>query len=236
MLETVVKEKSKRKTRADVLRPAKLLRIIEGLPPDSRLILQNQSWDVYEKLGEAVGEASGLRISFAPPGTLEIMTLSTEHESLAEMIGRFVDRISIGKNIDILFFGSATIKKSRRIAGSEPDACFYIQNAQKIGEKIKVDFSIDPPPDVVAEIDWKHDSFYKFPIYAALGVPEIWRYDGQKATFYKLETGEKYVEIEQSVALPILTAKVLGDFLNRNGKDAQPQILRDFQNWLTKTI
>lgn len=241
MLETIEKVKTQRaaapklKRGANGLRPAKLRSIIEHLPPDSRLILQNQTWDDYERLTAAVGEASGLRISFAD-GELEIMTLSTEHESFAEMIGRLVDRISIGKNIDILFFGSATIKKSKRVAGSEPDACFYVQNAAKIGGKIRVDFGVDPPPDVVAEIDWKHDSFYKFPIYAQLGVPEIWRYDGQKATFYKLENNEKYVEIETSVALPVLTAKVLGDFLNRNGKDAQPQILRDFQKWITEQV
>ncbi len=243
MLETVVKEKSTppssqknaRKTNRNTTRRSDLLSIIAKLPPDSRLILQNQTWESYEKLLDALGEASGLRVSFAE-GKLEIMTLSTEHESLAEMIGRFVDRISIIKNVDILFFGSATIKKSRRITGSEPDACFYIQNAAAIGGKIKVDFAIDPPPDVVAEIDWKHDSFCKFPIYAALGVPEIWRYDGHRATFYQLENAEKYVEIQTSIALPMLTAKVLGNFLNRNGKEAQPQILRDFQDWLTKTV
>ena len=194
MLETVVKEKATRKSTTKsshkierkTAQRSNLPSIIAKLPPDSRLILQNQTWESYEKLLDAIGEASGLRVSFAE-GKLEIMTLSTEHKSLAEMIGRFVDRISIVKNVDVLFFGSATIKKSRKITGSEPDACFYIQNAGKIGEKIKVDFAIDPPPDVVAEIDWKHDSFYKFPIYAALGVPEIWRYDGHKATFYKLE-------------------------------------------------
>ena len=235
MLETIVKEKRGARSSRKTVRPTKLLRIIEELPPDSRLILADQTWDSYEKISEAVGENGGLRISFDPKGMLEIMTLSTEHESLAEMIKRFVDRISVAKNLDILFFGSATIKKSRRIVGSEPDACFYIQNAAQIGEKNKIDFSIDPPPDVVAEIDWRHDSFYKFPIYAALGVPEIWRYDGTRATFYKLENGEKYVEIEISIALPMLTARVLGDFLNRNGKEPQPQILRDFQDWLVKS-
>lgn len=234
MLESVVKKATPKTVRKTAQR-SNLPAIIAKLPPDSRLILQNQTWESYEKLLDAIGEASGLRVSFAA-GKLEIMTLSTEHESFSRLLEKFIGFVCVTTGVDILSFGSATIKKSRRITGSEPDACFYVQNAAAIGGKIKVDFAIDPPPDVVAEIDWKHDSFYKFPIYASLGVPEIWRYDGYKATFYKLENAEKYVEIETSIALPILTAKVLGDFLSRNGKDAQPQILRDFQDWLIKTV
>lgn len=226
-----VEERSKTVTSSKTSRRKTGLKpLIERLPPGSTLILTNQTWENYEKLLNEIGEASGLRTSFNK-GNLEIMTLSTTHESYSEMVGRFVDRITIFSNVDILFFGSATLKKSRAEKGSEPDACFYVQNAAAIGEKISVNFAIDPPPDVVVEIDWKHDSLYKFPIYAALNVPEIWRYDGYKAAFYKLEE-ERYVEIENSVALPMLSAQVLSDFLNRNGKESQSKILRDFEEWL----
>ena len=104
-----------------------LSRFIEQLPPKSSLTLREQSWETYEKLLETVGEASGLRMAF-DSGTLEIMTLSTEHENYARLIQMLIGVLSLCLEIDIESFGSATIKKSRFAKGIEPDACFYVQS------------------------------------------------------------------------------------------------------------
>ena len=205
-------------------------KIIEQLPPKSSLILYEQTWEDYENLLEIVGEASGLRISF-DSGTLEIMTLSTEHENYAQIITRIVDRLSVRQNIEIAFFGSATIKKSRFAKGVEPDACFYVQSIEHIGSKIRLDFSVDPPPDIAVEIDLYHESLDKFPIYAALGVAEIWRYAGDKFEIYKLIDGT-YKSLEKSDALPVLSAEILGSLLNRSRQERQTLILKEFENWL----
>lgn len=207
-----------------------LLEILEKLPPNSVLKLHGQTWADYEDLLEAVGEASGWRISY-DEGTLQIMTLSAEHESYAQTIIRLVSLLSVFRRIEIQFFGSATIKKSRYEKGAEPDACFYIQTATKIGNRITLDFSVDPAPDVAVEIDLHHESLYKFPIYAALGVSEVWRYDGEKLEIHLLENG-KYVNREKSAALPILTAGLLTDFLNRSRTETQSKILFAFEDWL----
>jgi Uma2 family endonuclease len=49
---------------------------------------------------------------------------------------------------------------------------------------------IDPthglPPDPVIEIDVTHPSLDKLPIYAAFGVPEVWRYAGGRVTILLL--------------------------------------------------
>ena len=204
--------------------------IIEKLPPEAHLRIHGRTWEDYESLLAAAPEASGLRISFAE-GVLEIMTLSTEHESYAQLITRLIDRLSAFKRTEIIFFGSATIKKSRQTRGAEPDACFYIQTAAQIGNKIRLDFNADPPPDVAVEIDLHHESTYKIPIYATLGVSEVWRYDGEKLEILKLADGE-YVPQEKSDALPILSAAVLTDFLNRSRTEPQPKILFAFEDWL----
>lgn len=208
--------------------------MIGQLPPNSNLILHKQTWENYEKLLAAVGEAGGLRISF-DSGTLQIRTLSTEHENYAQIITRIVDRLSVIQNIEILFFGSATIKKSRFAKGIEPDACFYVQSVEKIGGKIRLDFSVDPPPDIALEIDLYHDSLDKFPIYAALGINEIWRYSNGKFEIYKL-TGDKYEPVEKSVSLPVLSAKKLGALLNRSREERQTKILKDFEKWLQEQL
>lgn len=229
-VENTLREKSPAKKQ---IKPRKsyLTRFIEKMPPDSALILNRQSWRDYEKLLDEVGEASGLRISFNE-GTLEIMTLSIQHEYLKDLVRDFVRLLGMRKRIKILTFGSATMKRTDILKGAEPDGCFYIQTADKLPPMLEMDFSKDPPPDVVVEIDIHHKSESKNPIYAAFGVSEIWRYDGKEMKIFKLNKKSEYSEIEQSAALPILTAEVLTKFLNDSKNQDQYEVLLAFEEWL----
>jgi len=210
--------------------PANLEELVEQLPPGSTLTLHDVTWEEYEELLEAVGEAPSLRISY-DEGTLKVMTTSARHESYVRLIERLVDRLSATLRIKILFFGSATMKKKRKKKGNEPDACFYIQSADLIGSKIDIDFDTDPPPDVVVEIDVHHDSTSNFPIYAALGVPEIWHYDQRALTIYLLQRGQ-YLMAQASLALPMLTSNALTEFLNQSQQEDQYEVLLAFERWL----
>lgn len=115
--------------------------------------------------------------------------------------------------------------------GTEPDACFYVQSAPAIGPKVDIDFDRDPPPDIAVEIDVQHDSLGKFPLYAAFGVPEIWRYDGTALTMHRLEGG-RYVPAPSSIALPVLDAQTLTRLLGLAGEKSQHEILLAFEEWL----
>jgi Uma2 family endonuclease len=210
--------------------PAGIHELVEQLPPGSVLTLHDVSWEEYEDLLEAVGEAPGLRISY-DEGTMEIMTVSSRHESLAALIERMMTLVGLILRIKILFFGSATMRKRRKKKGNEPDACFYIQSADLIGAKIDIDFENDPPPDIAVEVDVHHGSKNKFGIYVALGVPEIWLYDQYALKIYHLEDDE-YVEAEASLALPILTSSKLTEFLNRSHNEDQHEVLIAFEKWL----
>jgi Uma2 family endonuclease len=207
-----------------------LVEMIERMPVDSVLTQHGVSWEEYEELLDAVGESSGLRISY-DDGTLQIMSPSSKHERRARLIEHLVGLLSLRLRIRVLYYGSTTIKKRRKQKGVEPDACFYVQNALLVGTKDEIDFNRDPPPDVVVEIDLYHGSLSKFPIYAALGVPEIWRYDGHSLTIHQL-CDEKYVAAEVSLSLPMLTSAVLTDFLARSPKQDQYDILLAFEEWL----
>jgi len=207
-----------------------LVEMIERMPVDSVLTQHGVSWEEYEELLETVGDASGLRISY-DEGRLQIMTLSQRHERYSTLIERLVDRVSRLLRIKILFYGSTTMKKQRKQKGVEPDACFYVQNAALVGTKDEIDFNVDPPPDVVVEVDLHHESLSKFPIYAALAVPEIWRYDGNSLTIYHLRD-EEYVASEASLSLLVFTSAVLTEFLARSPKQDQYDILLAFEEWL----
>lgn len=208
------------------------LELIEKLPENGILTLHGVSWDEYEKLLQAVGKAPNLRIAY-DNGRMQIMTLSFKHEYYGDFIKRLVDRLSYVFRIKIIFFGSATLKKQRRLKGAEPDACFYVQSTSIIGNKINLDLRLDPPPDVVLEVDIHHESFSRFHIYEGLGVPELWHYDEQKLTIYHLQEG-RYEAVTQSLAFPILTDEVLTKFLAQSQNEGQGETLLAFEEWLRR--
>jgi Uma2 family endonuclease len=204
--------------------------IVSQLPEDTEVIFHGATWEEYEELLDQVGEAAGLRISFND-GTLKVMSLSSEHEKYVRFIEGLIVAIKLRLRINIVSFGSTTMRKRRKSKGNEPDACFYVQTAAVIGNRIELDFSIDPPPDVVLEVDIHHDSKGNDAIYAALGVPEIWRYDEWAMTIYHLQEGE-YVVAEASRALPMLNGEILTEYMNRMLRDGEFEALLAFDGWL----
>ena len=213
-----------------ISRAEEIVEIIDRMPPDGVIIQHGVEWNDYEELLDAVGEARGLRISYSE-GRLQIMTLSPKHEKYTRLLDLLVGLLAVRRRIRVLFYGSSTIKKQPEQKGAEPDACFYVQNAVLVGTKDEIDFNSDPPPDIVVEIDLHHESISKFPIYAAFGVPEIWRYDGDSLAIYRLQKRE-YVESETSHCLPLLTGRVLTQFLARSPKEDQYDIMLAFEEWL----
>ncbi len=188
------------------------------------------TWDEYEELLKLVGEAPGLRISY-DDGTIKVMSLSPEHEKYVHFIESMVSAIRLRLRINILFFGSMTMRKRKKSKGNEPDACFYVQTAAAIGNRLDLDFAVDPPPDVIVEVDIHHDSTGNDPIYAALGVPEIWRYDGFEAAILHLKENG-YVEAESSDALPMISSAILTDYLARMRQDGEFEAIIAFDEWL----
>ncbi len=204
--------------------------IVSGMPGDTVITFYGVRWEEYEELLEQIGEAAGLRISYAD-GALQVMTLSSEHENYVRFIEKLLSTIQLRLRMNIRSFGSMTMKKQLAKKGNEPDACFYIQSASRIGKRIHLDIETDPPPDVALEVDLHHDTQSKDSIYAALGVPEVWRFDGQSFSIRLLQNNA-YVEVPQSRALPFLTSQILTDFLTRLPKDGELETILAFEEWL----
>src|SRR5437868_5083023 len=147
----------------------------------------------------------GHRLSY-DRGRLVIVSPSAEPEDYKDFIYSLVRLISLETDVFLETRGTTTLKSKKLLKGGEPDTCLYVQSASQVIGKRRINLVTDPPPDVVVEIDLSSHSLSKFPIYAALGVPEIWRYDGKTAHFYQL-VGESYEAIQHSIAFPILTAE-----------------------------
>ncbi|MGH9854695.1 MAG: Uma2 family endonuclease [Blastocatellia bacterium] len=204
--------------------------VVSQMPEGEVRVFHHVTWDEYEELLEEVGEAHGLRISYND-GTLKVMSLSPEHEQYVSFINSLVTHIRLRFRMNIRFFGSATMRKKKKSKGNEPDACFYVQTAAALGKRIKLDFTVDPPPDVVVEVDIHHDSTDNYPIYAALGVPEIWRYDGFETTIYHLQENN-YVEAAASNALTMITSAILTEYLTRVREEGEFAAIIAFDEWL----
>jgi Uma2 family endonuclease len=119
------------------------------------------------------------------------------------------------------------------LKGAEPDSCYYLQNEPLVRSKQEIDLDNDPPPDLVLEIDITSGSLDKRPIYAAVGVPELWRYDGKKLEVFVLQpSSQDYQQVNQSPTLPWMPLDVIPRFIRQSLVDGETATLRTFRAWV----
>ncbi len=210
------------------------LEIVNDLTPETPVVFHDVSWEEYELLLEDLGERPGVHVSF-DRGTLEIMTTSTEHDYYEDRVHDLIRVVTLRLKIKMRSFGRATMKKSKVLAGKEPDGCYYVKSLALIGRKIRLDFEHDPPPDIVVEVDLSTNTIPKLPIYQRLGVSEVWVYDGYEVTIYRL--GEQgYEPAEQSVELPGFTSELLTEFLHASqSTEDDNQLLEDYVEMIVQS-
>src|SRR5712692_986794 len=119
-------------------------------PPEGRVILDHISWGTYERLLAERGESSGTRFAY-DEGALEIMTTSFRHEKLKHTAELLVEVVASEMKIALQGGGSTTFKRKDLLKGFEPDACFYIQNVERVRGLDQIDLNKDPAPDLVIE-------------------------------------------------------------------------------------
>ncbi len=198
-------------------------------PPEPRTILHNISWATYEGLLADHENSNAARFTY-DRGTLEIMILSAKHEKPNRTISLLVELIAEEMEVDVENFGSTTFKREDLLRGFEPDTCFYIQNLARIEGKDEIDLTVDPPPDLIIEIDITHSSLDKLPIYAQIGAPEVWRYDGTKLAIFRLEVGA-YVERNESGVLPRLASADISRFIEDSKSLRRTAWVRSVRGW-----
>jgi Uma2 family endonuclease len=198
----------------------------ERLPNGGSLVIQDLQWDDCEAVLDAL-QHRRLRISY-DCGRLDAMSPLTEHEIAGLIIDRMIYFYCDEFDIMLEGYRSSTWKRRSLGKGVEPGECYYVENAARIIGKRKVDLEIDPPPDFVVEIDITNSSLRKFPIYAALRVPEIWRYDRKTVHFHGLATGS-FVETAQSRFLPGLTGQIMVETIKASVELGQTEALKSFR-------
>jgi Uma2 family endonuclease len=198
-------------------------------PTDRRVIIQGVSWETYERLLIDFGDSHAARLTF-DQGTLEIMAPSFAHERPVHLLTQIVEILAEVRDLDLIGAGATTFKREDVQRGFEPDASFYIQHAEAVRHNTDIDLRNDPPPDLVIEIDITHPSLDKLPIYAALGIPEVWRYAGQQLHIYQ-RRADGYTIVDTSAVLPGVTSHQLTQLVAEGHEVPRPAWLRRVRAW-----
>lgn len=200
--------------------------------PEQKILLRNISWETYEHLLADHQDNSAPRFTY-DRGMLEIMSPLPEHEKINRRIAQLVLAVTEEMGIEAEDYGSTTFSREDLERGFEPDSCFYIQNEELVRGKDRIDLTVDPPPDLVIEIDITRPSLNKFSIYSQLGIPEIWRYDGERLEILALEN-DGYVEVNESIALPSLTSATLSELVEQSKSMKRTAWLRKVRETVRK--
>jgi Uma2 family endonuclease len=199
---------------------------------EQRVILSNISWQTFEQLLKELGDNRATRLAYNE-GLLEIMTPLGPHENNNRFIESLIGVIADELNLNLKKFGSLTMKREKKLKGAEPDSCYYLQNEPLVRSKQEIDLDNDPPPDLVLEIDITSGSLDKKPIYAAIGVPELWRYDGNRLEVFVLEPLKRnYLSVSQSPTFPWMPLDVIHRFIRQSLVDGETATLRAFRAWV----
>ncbi len=154
------------------------------------VLLTGISWETFERLLSELGDNRATRLAY-DQGELEIMSPLSSHEDVKELLSDIANCLAKAMRVDFAKMGSTTFKREELGRGFEPDQCFYLQRYPAIrGKKEPLDLTEDPAPDLVIEVDLTRRSLNKLPIYAVLGVREIWRYVQGRILMYQCEGGE----------------------------------------------
>jgi len=194
-----------------------------------RVVLHNISWKTYEQIMEDIGDCSAPRLTY-DRGELEIMSPTPEHEKVNRTIDKLVSFVAFEMEVEVGDLGSTTFRLEDLERGFEPDSCFYVQNEPLVRGKDRLDLTVDPPPDLVIEIDITTSSIKKRAIFAQFGVPEVWRYDGRQVEILRLVSGA-YVKSEASSVLPFFTAEVLTRFVAESRTLSQLEWMKGVRDW-----
>lgn len=205
-----------------------------SIDAQQHIVLDGISWETYEQILHDLQDRA-IRVTY-DRGHLEMMAPLPYHEQWKSRFGRLIELMCLERELEAEPLGSTTFRRKGVEKGLEPDECYYVQHADAIRARLggEIDLDVEPPPDLAVGIEITRASIVKQPIYAALGIPELWRFDGKSLTVLQLR-GDAYVASSSSGVFPFLPLHDFQQFLVRLASERQTPVLREFRKWV-KTL
>jgi Uma2 family endonuclease len=201
----------------------------------SAVVFHDVTWNEYEAMLRIVDERP-IRVTY-DHGTMEVYMASLGHVSDAYLVGRMVDTLTEELGIPVEEGGTTTHKRKDLDKGAEPDQCYWLgRNAQRMRGKRALDLHVDPVPDLIIEVDVAHSSLDRLRIFAALGVPEVWRSNGRTVQFLHLQADGTYERKPTSLHFPALSALSVAQFLKQARAADKTAWVRSFRAFVKKHL
>jgi hypothetical protein len=89
---------------------------------------------------------------------------------------------------------------------------------------------------MLGSTDISRSSRTRLPIYAALRVPEVWRFDGDQLVIHQLQSNGEYAIAERSRYFPFLSGPDLVGFLQQRTQKDENSLVRTFREWVREQI
>ncbi len=200
----------------------------------NRFVLDGVDYQAYKMAADALGERP-FRATFDGQ-RVEFMTTSTRHEGWKSFIGRMLEALSEELEIDIACFGSMTMRRDDMERGLEPGECYYIQSESSVGHRLDLDLEHDPPPDLAVEIEVSRSLLDRIGICAKLGIPELWRFDGQHFRVLRSNESGRYESSDSSLSFPMLPLDEFARFLLMREGTGDSRTVRAFRAWVRANL
>lgn len=201
---------------------------------ETRTVLENISWKTFKAMLAETGSERKNRLAY-DNGIVEIMSPHKAHENPNRLIEAFIGVLCEELGLEISRTGSLTLTRDDLEKGGEPDSSYYIQNELLVRDKEKIDLSEDPPPDLVLEVEYSRSAINKLSLYASIGIPEFWRYNGSVLRVYRL-SGKQYSEIQSSPTFAPVPVKEIPQFIQAARKNGEMATARAFRTWVKSLI
>ncbi|MBF2049658.1 MAG: Uma2 family endonuclease [Leptolyngbya sp. IPPAS B-1204] len=205
------------------------------LPIEQRIVLSDVSWQQFEKLLVELGPERQARLTYLR-GKLEMMTPIDVHERCSKLIDSLILVLVDEMAVPLTSLMPVTLKQVEIGCATEPDACYYLEERPR---RTELDLTQDLPPDLLVEVALTRSQIEKLPIYASMGIPEVWRYvttagDDMlkgKLSIYQLQDDD-YVEQSRSMAFPFLPAARILEFMEQSDSMSLAAALRLLRAWV----
>ncbi len=180
--------------------------------PDHRVVIRDVDYAFYEQLVDSIPEWFHLHVDFDGKD-LEVMSPSHTHEGSKRLLGRVVELFAEECEIPLRSASQTTWKRPEIARGLEADESYFFERgkldavAASKRRRVKGVAAL-PNPDLAIEVDISPSKVDRAGIYAAMQVPEVWRFDGVEVAIEQLGADGRYHAALTSQFLPVTTEQV----------------------------
>jgi Uma2 family endonuclease len=177
-------------------------------------VISDVDWTFYEQLVDSIPPRVHIHVDYDGKD-LEIMSPSPFHDASRALLGQLAEAVAQVLRIPYKSLGQTTWKRQAIARGLESDECYIFQPDKlaavaKAKARKSMNIADYPNPDLSIEVDISPPRIDRAGIYAALRVPEVWRFDGQneQVIIERLNDNGSYHAVEESGFLPIRADEV----------------------------